>query len=234
MGKTVFNASWTKSYNWVIKSEDRHKAVCRSCNKTIDLGKMGEAALRSHEKSEKHKINQTHVKSSDIRTLFIPPPPANVVQTANNPAALPIASTRSVSEFVARNDILKSEILWTINTIVNHSSYHSNEKISDLFQAMFPDSPMARKFSCGSRKTSYLAVFGIAEAFKKELQTKLRGPYVVLFDESLNKKIQEKQMDIHVRFWDESSGQVETHYHGSQFLGNCYFIILFIIINAIH
>ena len=63
---------------------------------------------------------------------------------------------------------------------------------------MFPDSQIAANFTCGERKTSYLCVFGIAEYFQKLLTSEIKGPYTIMFDESLNKKIQQKQMD-HVR-----------------------------------
>lgn len=58
MGKCVFNLKWTATYKWVAKTDDKHKAFCKCCNKTIDLGKMGEAALKTHEKGDKHKTNQ--------------------------------------------------------------------------------------------------------------------------------------------------------------------------------
>ena len=48
----------------------------------------------------------------------------------------------------------------------------------------------------------------------------IRGYYSVLFDESLNKASQSKQMDIHVRYWDETKNQVSTRYFGSQFMGH--------------
>ena len=83
---------------------------------------------------------------------------------------------------------------------------------------MFPDSQIAAKFSCGERKTSYLFVFGIAEYFKEELISEVTGPYTILFDESLNKKMQQTQMDIHVRYWN--AGKFSTRYTGSKFLGH--------------
>ena len=85
---------------------------------------------------------------------------------------------------------------------------------------MFPDSQIASKFTCGERKTAYLCVFGIAPYFIDLMKSEINGPYVVLFDESLNKKHQKKQMDIHVRYWT-SENRVATRYFGSQFLGKC-------------
>jgi len=68
-------------------------------------------------------------------------------------------SGRSVSQFVSRNDVLKAEVLWTSETISSHCSYNSNENIKKIFRVMFPDSQIAAKFTCGSRKTSYICVF---------------------------------------------------------------------------
>ena len=42
-----------------------------------------------------------------------------------------------------------------------------------------------------------------------------------LFDESLNKTTKSKQLDLHVRFWDNEAGQVLTRYMCSAFLGHC-------------
>lgn len=44
--------------------------------------------------------------------------------------------------------------------------------------------------------------------------------YSVLFDESLNKKMQQKQMDLHLRFWDEESHLVQSRYFTSEFIGH--------------
>ena len=39
-----------------------------------------------------------------------------------------------------------------------------------------------------------------------------------MFDESLNETTKNKQLDVHVRFWDE--GRVQSRYLGSQFMGH--------------
>ena len=65
---------------------------------------------------------------------------------------------------------------------------------------MFPDSNsmIASKFSYGATKTAYLAIFGLADFFKKVLLHYIKGVFTVLFDESLNNKLKENQMDHHV------------------------------------
>ena len=55
MGNCVFNPKWTRTYSWVMKHEDKHLVKCKICDKDIALEKMGEAALRLHEKCDSHR-----------------------------------------------------------------------------------------------------------------------------------------------------------------------------------
>lgn len=59
-----------------------------------------------------------------------------------------------------------------------------------LFSAMFPDSDIAKNFSCGQTKCAYICAYGLAPHFKGLLTNKLKSGdenYVLLFDESLNR-----------------------------------------------
>ncbi|KAK5848715.1 hypothetical protein PBY51_006307 [Eleginops maclovinus] len=83
---------------------------------------------------------------------------------------------------------------------------------------MFPDSDIATTFTCGPDKTAYIS-FGLAVHFKEELVSKdNKSPFVLMVDESLNETTKNKQLDVHVRFWDV--GQVQSRYLGSQFMGH--------------
>ena len=93
--------------------------------------------------------------------------------------------------------------------------------MAKLFSVMFPDNEIAKHFACGERKAAYITVFGLAEHFKKILKESVKGPFVVLCDESLNKKMQEKGMDILIRYWNNLSSEITTRYFGSYFLGKC-------------
>lgn len=104
---------------------------------------------------------------------------------------------------MSRTDTLKSEIIWALKVMKSHYSYKSCEDISQILRMMFPDSEIAKQFSCGERICAYLCCFGIAPHFKDMLfqQIKKEDCFVLLFDESLNHKTKNKQMDIHVRLW---------------------------------
>ena len=68
MGKFVFNRKWLSDakFSWVKQFKgDKHKAMCSVCyNKVIDIERMGESALKSHMKGEKHKRNAGATSSS--------------------------------------------------------------------------------------------------------------------------------------------------------------------------
>ncbi len=113
---------------------------------------------------------------------------------------------------------LRAEVLWVFHTVTRHQSYNANEEIGELFQTMFPDSEIAKSFRCGKDKTAYIARFGLADFIKRDLISKVTGPFVLMFEESLNRTSKKKQLDLHVRFWE--GGQVQSRYLGSQFMGH--------------
>ena len=85
---------------------------------------------------------------------------------------------------------------------------------------MFSDSAIASAFQLSKLKCSYYISFGLAP-FIKHLLTKdinLSPIFSVMFDESLNKIMQQSQMDIQIRFWDDSHALVKTRYYDSQLL----------------
>lgn len=118
------------------------------------------------------------------------------------------------------NQTLKAELLWAMKCVDFHYSFHSCEGISELFKQMFPGDPVAQTFTCGETKCRYLCQFGIAPYFYGLLKKSARtdSDYVLLFDESLNKKTQSKQMDILIRQWNHD--HVQSRYFTSKFIGH--------------
>ena len=106
------------------------RSVCDPLNgKLLDIASMGEAALKSHSKGNKHLSNMSlkeKAESSHRITSFygsqtvksetkpepalhtdslrVPPPPAQASTSQVKP---------SISAFVGKNEVLISEILWT-------------------------------------------------------------------------------------------------------------------------
>ena len=169
MGKCVFNRIWLSQpqFKWVKEFKgDRHKANCSVCNKVIDVGRMGECALKSHMNSAKHKLlsaestgsasamqltaffeKETHAKTENV----VPPAASNGNETETLSVPVPPMKTNpahgSVMDFVRKNDVLRTKVLWMLHTVLAHYFYKSNENVKKVFQAMFPDSVIASKFS---------------------------------------------------------------------------------------
>lgn len=91
-------------------------------------------------------------------------------------------------------EVLSAEVYWALDVIEKHGSFNSCTGKSELFRLMFPDSPIASKFTCGDDKAAYLTTFGIAPHFSSLLLSKVKSSsdYVLLFDESLNRPLQSK------------------------------------------
>lgn len=206
--------------NWLKPVENNvFEAYCTVCKKRIQLGKMRVKALDWHAKSTKH---MTHVRGTEqtpsITAVFSPASSANVSQlaaSAPTAAAPPATTAAAVGKLDLRTAFgstptLKAEVLWTLNTIAKHQSYNGNEGIGELFRSMFPDSDIANAFTCGADKTANIAKFGLAIYIKDELVSKVnKSLFVLMFDESLNENTKTKQLDVHVRFWDEGQGSLK-------------------------
>lgn len=131
---------------------------------------------------------------------------------SSNPYQSTNKTQTNLASHVSSNPTLKADICWTIKVVTSHYSYKSCEKAGDIFRTMFPDSDIAKQFSCGETKLAYLATFGIAPHFSSLMKTtaKKESGYVLLFDESLNREMKTCQIDVHVRFWNNN--QVHSRY----------------------
>ncbi|KAJ8358180.1 hypothetical protein AAFF_G00028020 [Aldrovandia affinis] len=96
------------------------------------------------------------------------------------------SSSSLMRSFVSGREVLSAEVYWQLDVIEN-----------------VMDSTIASKFTYGDDKPAYLTTFGIAPHFSC-LLLKVRSAYhyMLLFDESLNRPLQSKLSDVHLRNWD--------------------------------
>lgn len=184
---------------------------------------MGESALSSHAAGSTHKTALRKSKAVPTLVNFVErlvtstPTPCTPATTST----IATSSKQSIITGVPREDTLKAEVLWCLNMMESHYSFNSSGGTGALFSAMFPDSAIAKTFACGATKSMYICTHGLAPHFKHLLCKKLssdREDYVLLFDESLNRKTQSKQCDFHVRLWD--GDKVVTRFYDSKFMGH--------------
>ena len=118
--------------------------------------------------------------------------------------------------------VTDAEIFWALNCVNSHVSASSNVGINALFKRMFNDSEIVSLYSMSESKYRYLTTFGLGPHFSKLLLEKVKASvaHCILFDESLNNELQNKQLDVHVRFWSENTLRVESRYFNSLFIGH--------------
>lgn len=217
-GKCTFQQRWLRcsEYNWVAPdTANENRAKCKVCAKDIDLTSMGESALKSHMKSTKHVRNLESISGNAVLEEFSSASPG-ASSSGNRKQSGSVDGACKMHELV-----MDAEILWTLKVITSHYSCSSTADASNLFRKMFPDSEIAKKFSVGETKCAYIACHGLRPYLLSCLQKEVRSSekYVVMFDESLNESAQQKQMDIHIRCWNDSH-QVCTRYFTSVFMGH--------------
>ena len=85
---------------------------------------------------------------------------------------------------------------------------------------MFSHSDVARQFSLGKTKAHYIILYGIAPYCKAELLGQINSSpqFSLSFDESLNTALQKCQMDVNIRFFNNTTNMVVTRYLDSRFL----------------
>lgn len=221
MGKCKFSDTWlekTEFRAWLRPvANNVFEAYCLVCKKAIKLGTLGVRALESHAKSEKHLTVVKGLQQTTAISQFCQVSGGSTLPRREQhcSSATPVSDLRVA---FGSEPTLRAEVLWVFHTVTRHQSYNANEEIGELFQTMFPDSEIAKSFRCGKDKTAYIARFGLADFIKRDLISKVTGPFVLMFDESLNRTSKKKQLDLHVRFWE--GGQVQSRYLGSQFMGH--------------
>ena len=204
---------------------DPKKARCKYCAKSFDITTMGISAMKSQGNGDKHKQRL----AAALQNLRLPfqhtfqagdTSDPGIATTSSHPFILNTVRKQPEPINVAtQSDVLRAECWWVLKTVCSGYSFHSNADIGFLFKQMFPNDNIANKFQCGETKTKYLACHGIAPHFRSELIKKIRGDsYVMMFDESLNKDMQKKQLDFLIRHLDYN--EVRSRYFNSSFLGH--------------
>ena len=181
------------------------------------------------QKGKKHKDKE--ISSKSFLVSFFAKKKSNLVSLTvsdSDQDQCPSSSSSDVQHkeqctmltFVLNASVTEAEILRAIRTVLTHSSQRLCDSLSKLFFRMFSDSIITKSFTLERRKYSYFINFGIAPYLKELLLAKLKssGFFVTCYDESLNPVLQEEQMDVALRYFNNESCMVESSYFDSAFL----------------
>lgn len=204
---------------WLARDpNDNSRAKCVLCMKTFDISSMGASALTSHRKGAKHKS-----KVQSRLTCLLSFAPASSTASSSSSSASSSGDTSTASSTISRpvtNKELKSADIWgALNCIDSGHSFSSCNNNAFVNAQQFPDSAIAKQYTFGETKCMYTLNYGIVPYCQKLLRERIHGePYVLMFDESPNKRLQKKQMDILIRFWD--CGHIKSRFMQSTFMGH--------------
>ena len=96
-------------------------------------------------------------------------------QKLQGPLSSVSALTTAPVSISTKNDVLTTEVLWSLKINSSHYSHKSFEASDVLFHKMFPDSVIAYNFKCGEVKSAYLITHEIAPYFKSLMINKLKN-----------------------------------------------------------
>ena len=106
-----------------------------------------------------------------------------------------------------------------LRIVKNHGSFRSCLGLRTDLKAMFPDRQIAGDFTLSKTKCTYVVKYGIASWLKENLRKVINESpfYSISYDESLNRQMEEQQMDLQVRYWCNKTSWAVTQYYGFEF-----------------
>ncbi len=174
------------------------------------MGSMGVSALRKHANGMNHRhlvhqarglqiLNQQTMCGSSNTVIGAS---STSTLTEDDPSVAVLDDSTTARPGFVSTETRKAEILWALQVVYTHQTFNSTAQLGELFETMFPDSAIAAGYACGPDKTKYNIKYGLAPYFFRQLCdiVKCCDFYVLGFDESLNRQIQEGQMDNNVNF----------------------------------
>ena len=166
---------------------------------------MGTFAFKSHMRYKKHK-NLVESKKKTSGNFFERKKP---ISSSDKHRA---SDMNDMDSFVAKESVIKAEIIWVLKNVMAGFSLRSCNGISDCFREMFPDIKIANNFSLARTKCSYMITYVIAPYFASLLLEDIKHSdnFLDSFDESLNSVTANEQMDIIITFWDKLNSKVEV------------------------
>ena len=124
-----------------------------------------------------------------------------------------VSSMRSLTSHYnpqVSDKVIEAETRWATFVAKHNLAFLSSDHATKLFKVMFPDSEIAKKFSCGRTKTTGIVKVGLSPHFTKRVLESMSTPFSLLMDESNDKT--DKSCIILVRVLDPVVGEVRTRF----------------------
>ncbi len=120
-------------------------------------------------------------------------------------------SSQSLLSFCSTSySSIEAEARWATFVAKHNIAFLASDHATKLFHNMFPDSEIAKKFSCGRTKTTAIIKEALAPHFLKKATNCMSYPFSLMMDESNDKN--NKSCIILVRVFDSDLRDVATRF----------------------
>ena len=214
--KTKFSEVWlsakdSNGYNvsgWCKKGKDDYHGYCYIYRTDLKCNNGGKVQLLQHCLNQKHKEAMQHRKYGKQTKLTFTVSKAETTPSTSGQATLTSLTTTA-------DGALQAEVLWLAKMACNNFSLCSSDNIEDLFQAMFPDSKVAKDFSMSHTKASYTIGEGLGPHLTQSISDDLVKsdlPFSVHFDETIMCQVK-KQLDLMLRYCSPKHEEIWTVFY---------------------
>ncbi|KAG8192189.1 hypothetical protein JTE90_009953 [Oedothorax gibbosus] len=223
-GRTKFQSKWleVKDGNgnlisdWCTATKSEYEAYCLICKTSLSVSNSGIAQLQQHALRQKHATASKQIKGQKIlgSSGFF----CSRNEKTSKPRSLAVALTTDQL-------VTKAEAIWAMKVADANYSFKSCVNITSVFKLMFKNHPIVNGMQLSERKLSYVLSHGLGPYFLEELMCDIKASisfgnfFSISFDETTTSQVK-KQLDIHVRFWNEKLGHITPAYLTSIFLGH--------------
>jgi len=134
-----------------------------------DTVSSGNTSTSNDDSKPNNVINESSIRCAKCASIVQEPLCANCAPVSI--LQQPSEEKRGLSSMLQRDDVSKAEIIWCINSVINHhTSQRSGGESALLFPVMFHDSTIASKMQLQRNKIGYTINFGLSPYFHRELQ----------------------------------------------------------------
>uniref|UniRef100_L7M0A4 HAT C-terminal dimerisation domain-containing protein n=1 Tax=Rhipicephalus pulchellus TaxID=72859 RepID=L7M0A4_RHIPC len=203
---------------WCQAGPKSSEAKCVLCNIIISCAQHGTSAVKRHAGAKMHLKSTEKHRNADGKLVR----PKTVQATLN-------FSGEAAASFSLSDNVARAEALFALSLVVKGVPFSYAETAFKTFPAMFPDSRIAEKFTCGRTKATYLISDGLGPCFRQKVLEEVGWPdvyYTIQIDETPKPEQHVQQLDILLRYFSKSQQKVVIEHLESFNLGRATATIL--------
>ncbi|KAH8009230.1 hypothetical protein HPB51_013419 [Rhipicephalus microplus] len=215
---TKFNASVLNEVDsnndpisqWCKSGTRNTDAFCILCNCTIFCAQHGAAAVKRRAGMKKHIDAAARHRDKDGNLL----PPKLVQGTLD--------FSNGSANTSLEHQVSKAETTFALSVVAKGIPFSWGDTATSIYHCMFPDSDIAKKFSCGRIKLARIVSDGLGPYFKGQVVTELCQPNVyfsIMIDETPKPELRVQQLDVLVRYFSSSQQEVLLNMSSHLILG---------------